>query len=99
MAMIKVTVDDKIEALLPDMALRIAVTSKDGAQHVIEVGNPLGHPNNPMLDRHINEKFIALAAPVVGQQRSEAIAERWWQVGDAADLRPLTRLLATRVPL
>ena len=50
MAMIKVTVDDAIEALLPDMALRVVAMTHDGARLVVEVGNPLGHPNNPMRD-------------------------------------------------
>ena len=50
MATIKVTVDDAIEAMLPDMALRIVATTHSGARHVVEVGNPLGHPNNPMRE-------------------------------------------------
>jgi 2-methylcitrate dehydratase len=93
MAMIKVTVDEAIEALLPDMALRVVATTSDGARHTVEVGNPLGHPNNPMRDEHINEKFVGLAEPVLGAARAQALLDRWWRVHEADDLRPLTRLV------
>jgi 2-methylcitrate dehydratase len=98
MAMIKVTVDDAIEALLPDMALRVVATTKDGARHTVEVGNPLGHPNNPMRDEHINEKVMALAEPVIGRSRSQAALDRWWRVREADDLRPLIRLIEVNAP-
>jgi 2-methylcitrate dehydratase len=93
MAMIKVTVDDAIEAQLPDMALRVVATTHDGARHVVEVGNPLGHPNNPMKDEHVGEKFAALARPVIGERRGTDTLSQWWRVGGAADLCPLIRLL------
>jgi 2-methylcitrate dehydratase PrpD len=88
-----VTVDDAIEALLPDMALRVVAMTHDGGRHVVEVGNPLGHPNNPMRDEHVGEKFTALARPVIGETRSTDALAQWWRVGDATDLRPLIRLL------
>ncbi len=99
MAMIKVTVNDKIEAMLPDMALRVVATTKDGARHTVEVGNPLGHPNNPMRDEHINQKFAALAGPVIGEARSKAALDRWWRVREADDLRPLIALIEVNAPV
>jgi len=93
MAKIKVTVDDAIEAMLPDMALRVVATTRDGARHTVEVGNPLGHPNNPMRDEHIGEKLMTLAGPAMGAQRAAAALERWWRVRDADDVRALVRLL------
>jgi 2-methylcitrate dehydratase PrpD len=93
MAMIKVTADDAIEALLPDMALRVVAMTHDGARHVVEVGNPLGHPNNPMRDEHVGEKFAALTRPVIGEMRSADTLAQWWRLRDAGDLRPLIRLL------
>jgi len=96
MAKIKVTVDDAIEAMLPDMALRIVATTERGARHVVEVGNPLGHPNNPMRDEHVGEKFTTLARPVIGEARSAEALACWWRMPDAADMRPLIRLLEPR---
>jgi 2-methylcitrate dehydratase len=93
MAKIKVTVDDAIEAMLPDMALRIVATTHGGAHHVVEVGNPLGHPNNPMRDEHVGEKFMTLARPVIGEARSAEALARWWRIRDADDMRPLIALV------
>jgi 2-methylcitrate dehydratase len=93
MTKIKVTVDDAIEAMLPDMALRIVATTQSGAHHVVEVGNPLGHPNNPMRDEHVGEKFMRLARPVIGEARSAEALACWWRIRDADDMRPLVRLI------
>jgi len=93
MTKIKVTVDDAIEAMLPDMALRIVATTDRGARHVVEVGNPLGHPNNPMRDEHVGEKFVRLAEPVIGEARSMEALARWWQMRGAPDLRALIKLI------
>jgi len=93
MAKIKVTVDEAIEAMLPDMSLRVVASTHDGGRHTVEVGNPLGHPNNPMRDEHIGEKFALLAEPVIGETRSAETLARWWQVRDAGDMRVLVKLI------
>ena len=93
MAKIKVTVDEAIEAMLPDMSLRVVATTHDGGRHTVEVGNPLGHPNNPMRDEHIGEKFALLAEPVIGETRSAETLARWWQVRDAGDMRVLVKMI------
>jgi 2-methylcitrate dehydratase len=93
MQKIKVIPDDAIEALLPQKTLvRVVATTNDGTRHAIEIVNPLGHPDNPMQDSHIEEKFFALAEPVLGG-RSRAALQRWWQVQDAADVGELIQLL------
>jgi 2-methylcitrate dehydratase len=94
MAKVKVTVDDAIEAMLPDMALRIVATTQSGARHVVEVGSPLGHPNNPMRDEHVGEKFMSLARPVIGEARSAEALARWWQMRAVSDMRPLVGLVS-----
>jgi 2-methylcitrate dehydratase len=94
MAKIKVIPDQAIEALLPEKTLiRVVATTIDGARHSVEVVNPLGHPDNPMQDRHIEEKFIALAEPVLGQERCRRAVDEWWQVRDAEDVNGLIQLL------
>src|SRR5262249_22791084 len=93
MAKIKVTVDDAIEAMLPDMALRIVGTTQSGARHAVQVGNPFGHPNTRMRDEHVGEKFARLAEPVIGKTRSAEALARWWRIRDAPDMRPLIALL------
>jgi 2-methylcitrate dehydratase len=94
MAKIKIIPDEAIEALLPEKTLiRVVATALDGTRHAVEVANPLGHPDNPMQDRHIEEKFITLAEPVLGQERCRTALHRWWRVRDAEDVSRLIQLL------
>lgn len=91
---IKVIVDDEIEALSRDKTvLRVSATAVNGDQHKIEVVNPLGHPDNPMQDSDIEEKFFALAEPVLGKERCRTTLDRWWQIARAEDVRELIQLL------
>ena len=97
MQKIKVIADDSIEALLPTKTLLRAVASTaDGARHTVEVVNPLGHPDNPMQDHHIEEKFLALAEPVLGKERCRAALDQWWHIQDSDDMGALMQMLDTR---
>ena len=94
MQKIKVIPDDAIEALLPAKVLiRVVATTQDGGQHTVEVENPLGHPDNPMQDHHIEEKFMALAEPALGKDRSRTALESWWRVKDAQHIGALMNLV------
>jgi 2-methylcitrate dehydratase len=94
MQKIKVIPDDAIEALLPGKTLiRVVATTNDGTRHSVEVENPLGHPDNPMQDSDIEEKFMALAEPVIGKVRARNALDRWWQVEKAEDVSALMQLL------
>ena len=91
---ITVTTDPAIEALIPHtMMLRAIARTSDGAIHEAEIANPLGHPENPMQDSDIEKKFCSQGAPVIGDDRCGAVLAAWWQVGDAADMRPLITML------
>ena len=99
MAKIKVVPDESIEALLPEKTLvRVKATSISGENYTIEVVNPLGHPDNPMEDRHIEEKFLALAEPVIGKDRCSSLLDAWWHVHDAQDVSRLIQLLDLEIP-
>jgi 2-methylcitrate dehydratase len=93
MAKIKVMADDAIEALLPKVVMRVEAQTIDGARHSLEIVNPLGHPDNPMQDAHIEEKFRGLAEPVLGSARCRAALDSWWKIHEADEVGPLIRLL------
>jgi 2-methylcitrate dehydratase len=94
MAKIRVIPDDRIEALLPQKTfMRVVATTLDGRQHVVEVSNPLGHPDNPMQDRHIEEKFISLVEPALGKARCGAALEIWWRLEQAVGVSAAMQLL------
>lgn len=91
---ITVTTDPAIEALVPQvMMVRAIARTKDGTTHTVEISNPLGHPENPMQDADIEQKFRAQGEPVIGAERCGAALAAWWKVADAADLRPLIETL------
>lgn len=93
MGRIKVTVDAAIEALLPRVVLRVRATTNDGTSHFVEVDNPLGHPDNPMQDADIAEKFLTLGTPIIGRARSAAAFDAWLRVSEADDIGGLMGLL------
>jgi 2-methylcitrate dehydratase len=95
MAKIKVTVDEEIERVLAEtVILRVRVTARDGTRYDAEVINPLGHPDNPMRDEHINQKFLGLAEPVLGERRSREALDAWWHVAGWEELLPLLKSVA-----
>jgi len=94
MSKIKVIADDRIEALLPQKTfMRVVATTLDGRQHVVEIANPLGHPDNPMQDSHVEEKFIALVEPALGKTRCRAALDTWWRLDEATEVSPAMQLL------
>ena len=99
MAKIKVIPDENIEALLSEkVIMRVVATSNSGANYSVEVVNPLGHPDNPMEDCHIEEKFLTLAEPVLGKTRSRSALDGWWRVHDDRDVGQLIQLLDLETP-
>ena len=99
MAKIKVIADDSIEAMLPAKTMiRVVATTLDGRRHTVEIVNPLGHPDNPMQDRHVEEKFMALAEPVLGPERCRSALNQWWRVSDTEDVSRLLQSLDLEVP-
>ena len=94
MAKIKVIVDDAIEALMPATTkVRVVAKAAGGVTQSVEVVNPLGHPDNPMQDSHIDEKFHAMGDGVLGTERCSTALAAWRGVRDADDLRSLMALL------
>jgi 2-methylcitrate dehydratase len=93
MAKIRITIDDAIEALLPNVKMEVRATAHDGNVHTVEVGDPLGHPDNPMQDKDIAAKFSTLVEPVLGHERCAAALAAWWCVREAGDIRTLIKLL------
>jgi 2-methylcitrate dehydratase len=98
MAKLTVTVDDALEAMLPRMVLRVTATSLDGKAHSVEIVDPLGHPDNPMQDQDIEEKFRAMVEPVLGPQQCRRSLDGLWTVRAAGDVGSLFAMLDVKSP-
>jgi 2-methylcitrate dehydratase PrpD len=72
-------------------AARVVVTLRDGRMLERHVAHNLGTPDNPMTDEQLEEKFVGLAAPVLGA-RAEQIAATCWRLLELSDIRTPIRL-------
>ena len=93
MSKLKVTVDDALEAVLPRMVLRVTATETNGKQHSVEIVDPWAIPTIPMQDKDIEEKFNAMAEPVLGPERCRRSLDAFWKVRDADNIGALFALL------
>jgi 2-methylcitrate dehydratase len=93
MSKLKVTVDDALEAMLPRMVLRVTAITTDGSEHKVEIVDPLGHPDNPMQDNDIEEKFSAMAEPVLGADRCRRSLDALWKARNADNVGALFAML------
>ena len=90
MAKTKLIADPQLSAGFPALrAARIVITLNDG--RVVEQYAPCrkGDPEAPLSDADINDKFIELAAPVIGAQAAAKLLAQLWQMErlQVADLR------------
>jgi 2-methylcitrate dehydratase PrpD len=76
-----------------DSAL-VVVALRDGRTLQRHVAHNLGTPDNPMSDAQLQEKFTALATPVLGRGRTDELAEACWKLLDHDDIRAVLRLAA-----
>jgi len=78
---VEVVADPEIEKLFPELQ-RVIVTVKttDGAEHTKQIDYPKGDPRNPLTDQEIEEKFDALAAPVLSGGSMQRVKEMVWSL-------------------
>ena len=64
---------------------RVVITAA-GDEFVAEVAQPYGEPGNPMTDDDLDSKFRSLVAPILGRERTDAIAAAAWALDDVTGL-------------
>jgi 2-methylcitrate dehydratase PrpD len=73
----EVVEDPALTAMFPaKWACRVDVELDDGTVHSAQVDTPKGEPDNPLTDAETLEKFCRLAAPALGAQRAERVADQ-----------------------
>jgi len=68
---------------------RVVLTLHDGRTLERHVAHNLGAPDNPMTDQQLEDKCLALAAPVLGQARAGELAKACWKLVELDDVRAL----------
>ncbi len=92
---VEVVADPEIEKLFPKLQ-RVIVTihTTNGEHHTRQVDYPKGDPRNPLTDAEIEEKFDALAAPVLTPASMKKVKEAVWgldRIGSISDLMAMLR--------
>jgi 2-methylcitrate dehydratase PrpD len=72
----------------------IDVTLSDGETLSAETLVILGHPENPVSDAGLEEKFNSLVKPIMGADTAATLLEAAWTFGEAGTLDRLSQVLA-----
>jgi len=93
---VEAVADDEIEALFPKLQ-RVIVTvhTTDGREFTKQIDFPKGDPRNPLTDTEIEEKFDALAEPVLSPARRQAVKDACWKLDEQDSISGVLELLAS----
>ena len=72
---------------------RVKLSLKDGSSDIREIIVPKGEQENPMSVREIEEKFLSLAAPVLGDAQARSVIGEVQALADRDSLSELLALL------
>ena len=94
---VEVVADPEIEKLFPALQ-RVVVTIRttDGREFTKQLDYPKGDPRNPLTDREIEEKFDALAGPVMSRAARKRVKEAVWKLDELGSITDLMKLLRTK---
>ena len=90
---VSVVADPEIEKLFPKLQ-RVVVTlhTTDGRQLQKQLDYPKGDPRNPLTDAEVEEKFDALAAPVLSAAARRRLKDAVWGLEKVASVTSLMEL-------
>jgi len=92
---VEVVADPEIEKLFPALQ-RVIVTihTTDGCEHTKQIDYPKGDPRNPLTDAEIEEKFDALADPVMAGKARQKLKDAVWRAEKLESIAELMALCA-----
>jgi len=90
---IEVVADPEIEKVFPALQrVIVTITTTDGAQHTKQVDYPKGDSRNPLTDAEIEEKFAALAGPVMSKDGQRRLIDAVWKLESLSSITDLMAL-------
>jgi 2-methylcitrate dehydratase len=92
---IRFELDEEFSAAFPKVFnCRFRTTMKSGEVITVHQSNPKGHPDNPMSDREIEEKFLKQAdAAQLPKTQSRALLDRLWELDKLDDIQKVFALM------
>jgi 2-methylcitrate dehydratase PrpD len=92
---VEVVPDDDLERLYPDLYSTIVeLHSLDGPTVTERVDRARGHPENPVSDQEVQQKFLAVAGEVIGPSAARHLVELVDRLDNLDTIEELIRLLA-----
>jgi len=92
---VEVVADPEIERVFP--ALQRAIVTihvADGRELTRQLDYPKGDPRNPLTDREVEEKFEALAEPVLSKAARRRVIDAVWNLEKLESVTELMQLLS-----
>lgn len=72
---------------------RVRISLRDGSSHTREIIIPKGEKENPMSVQEVKEKFLSLAAPVLGDAKAQSVIGAVQALADRGSLNELLAFL------
>jgi 2-methylcitrate dehydratase PrpD len=83
MKRIDVSLDPKLDAAFPTQrAARVAITGRGRREEHLQPTR-IGDPDAPLSDAQLEEKYLELAAPVLGREKAQALLARLWRLDES----------------
>jgi 2-methylcitrate dehydratase PrpD len=97
MSRVRMVVDPALPDGLEHAWSRVTLRLADGRTLASPPRGASGHPDQPLTDAQLRAKFLGCAAPVLGGDEAEGVADQLAHLEDVPDVRTLTsRLTAAR---
>jgi 2-methylcitrate dehydratase len=91
---IVVVADPEIEKCFPALQrVIVKITTTDGRSFEKQLDYPKGDPRNPLTDKEVEEKFEALAEPVLSKAARKRIIDATWNLDKFEDTTEYMQLL------
>ncbi len=85
-----VVADPEIEAVFPALQrVVVTITTTDGREFTEQLDYPKGDPRNPLSDAEVEEKFDALAAPILSADARARLKDAVWDLENIPSITAL----------
>lgn len=82
----------RVDPEMNEAAVNMSAVLLTGERVQVDVEHAIGSLQRPMSNAELERKFHDLAAPVIGEARTQELAEACWRLADAPDVRELCAL-------